>query len=78
MQEVAYFNENDEMVMIKVDNNEADNLPAGYVKVNKGQAQGNYKIEKNTSSEAFMEQLDKLNQQRVETNAKTSNANART
>ena len=38
MQEVAYFNENDEMVMTKIDNNEADNLPAGYVKVNKGQA----------------------------------------
>ena len=76
MQEVAYFNENDEMVMTKIDNNQADNLPAGYVKVNKGQALGTYKVEKNTSSEAFMEQLDKLNQQRVENNAKMSNTNA--
>ena len=36
LQEYAYFNENDEMVVTRLTKQQEENLPAGYVKVNKG------------------------------------------
>ena len=46
MQEVAHFNENDEMVITKIDVSQTDDLPAGYVRVNRGEPVGHYKVGK--------------------------------
>ena len=46
MQEVAHFNENDEMVITKLDISQTADLPAGYVKINRGEPVGHYKVGK--------------------------------
>ena len=74
MQEVAYFNENDEMVLTKVKNDAAEDLPAGYVKVNRddpAQAPGHYKVSKNMTGEAFINNLETINKKRVESGVST-------
>ena len=65
MQEVAFFNENDEMVITKVDCDQADELPAGFVKVNRGDPVGHYKVTKDMTGEAFITNLENVNKRRV-------------
>ena len=66
LQEVAYFNENDEMVITKVEKNEnPKTLPAGCVKIQRGQTM-NYKVEKDQMGEKFIENLERINKARVE------------
>ena len=66
MQEVAFFNENDEMVITKVDAGQTEELPAGYVKVNRGEPIGHYKVSKDMTGEAFITNLETINKKRVE------------
>ena len=65
MHEVAFFNENDEMVITKIDGEKYENLPAGFVKVNRGEPIGHYKITKEMSGEAFITNLETINKKRV-------------
>ena len=66
MQEVAYFNENDEMVITKVDKDENPKaLPQGCVKIQRGETM-NYKVEKDQMGEKFIENLERINKARVE------------
>ena len=66
MQEVAFFNENDEMVLTRIDVSQGADLPAGYVKVNRGQPVGHYKVGKDLAGEAFITNLETINKKRVE------------
>ena len=66
MQEVAYFNENDEMVLTKIEGSKMDELPAGFVKVNRGEPVGHYKVGKEITGEAFITNLENVNKRRVE------------
>ena len=69
MQEVAYFNEDDEMVLTKIDTqNNGGELPKGYVRVNRGEPVGHYKVGKELTGEAFIENLEAVNKRRVEIN----------
>ena len=65
MQEVAFFNENDEMVITKIDDNKFEDLPAGFVKVNRGEPIGHYKVSKDLTGEAFITNLESVNKRRV-------------
>ena len=65
MHEVAFFNENDEMVITKIDGEKYENLPAGFVKVNRGEPIGHFKITKEMSGEAFITNLETINKKRV-------------
>ena len=65
MHEVAFFNENDEMVITKIDGDKYENLPAGFVKVNRSEPIGHYKITKELSGEAFITNLENINKNRV-------------
>ena len=69
MQEVAYFDANDEMVITKVDGANAENLPEGYVRVNRGEPVGHYKVGKELTGEAFIKNLENVNKRRVEQHA---------
>ena len=66
MQEVAHFNENDEMIITKIDVSQTEDLPAGYVKVNRGEPVGHYKVGKEIQGEAFITNLEAINKKRVE------------
>ena len=66
MQEVAHFNENDEMVISKLDLSQTAELPAGYVKINRGEPVGHYKVSKDMQGEAFITNLETINKKRVE------------
>ena len=66
MQEVAYFNDNDEMILTKIDPTEDADLPAGMVRVNRGEAIGHYKVGKELTGEAFITNLEKANKRRVD------------
>ena len=66
MQEVAHFNENDEMVITKLDISQTADLPAGYVKINRGEPVGHYKVSKDMQGEAFITNLENINKKRVE------------
>ena len=69
MQEVAYFNEDDEMVLTKIDSRtNGGELPKGYVRVNRGEPVGHYKVGKELTGEAFIENLEAVNKRRVEIN----------
>ena len=65
LQEVCYFNEDDEMVVEKVEQGTV--LPDGYAKLNRSQTV-NYKIERDMSGEKFIENLERINKRRVEQN----------
>ena len=61
---MAYFNENDEMVITKVEKNENPKaLPAGCVKIQRGQTM-NYKVEKDQMGEKFIENLERSSTRR--------------
>ena len=66
LQEVAHFNENDEMVLTKIDVSQTADLPAGYVRVNRGDPVGHYKVSKDMQGEAFITNLENINKKRVE------------
>ena len=66
MQEVAFFNDNDEMVLTKVDGSKIEDLPKGYIKVNRGEPVGHYKVGKEITGEAFITNLENVNKRRVE------------
>ena len=66
MQEVAHFNDNDEMVITRIDVSMGADLPAGYVKVNRGEPVGHYKVGKELTGEAFITNLENINKKRVE------------
>ena len=63
---MAFFNENDEMVITKISNEEGETLPEGYVKVNRGEPVGHYKVPKDLQGEAFITNLETINKRRVE------------
>ena len=69
MQEVAHFIDNDEMVLTKIDVSQTADLPAGYVKVNRGEAVGHYKVGKEMQGDAFITNLEAINKKRVEQHA---------
>ena len=62
---MAFFNENDEMVITKIDDNNYEDLPAGFVKVNRGEPIGHYKVSKDLTGEAFITNLETVNKRRV-------------
>ena len=67
---MAYFNENDEMVIEKVEKTEDSKpLPAGCVKIQRGETL-NYKIERDMmggdQGEKFIENLERINKARVD------------
>ena len=59
---MAYFNENDEMVITKVDLRKTDGAtPAGFVKVNLDQPIADFKVTKEMTGERFIENLENVN-----------------
>ena len=54
------------MIIIKIDVSQGDDLPAGYVKVNRGEPVGHYKVGKELTGEAFITNLENINKKRVE------------
>ena len=68
---MAYFNENDEMVITKVDMRKTDGeVPNGFVKVNLDEPIADFKVTKEMTGERFIENLENVNRQRAETNEK--------
>ena len=54
------------MIITKIDVSQGDDLPAGYVKVNRGEPVGHYKVGNELSGEAFITNLENINKKRVE------------
>ncbi len=62
------------MVLTKVDGSKLEDLPIGYVKVNRGEPIGHYKVGKEITGEAFITNLEQVNKRRVEVQeSKTKN-----
>ena len=62
MQEMAYFNENDEMVVTKVDIRKTNGaVPDGFVRVNLDEPIANFKVTKEMTGERFIENLENVN-----------------
>lgn len=53
------------MVLTKVSGDGSEPLPEGYVKVNRGEPIGHYKVTKDMSGEAFITNLETINKKRV-------------
>lgn len=64
MLDVAYFNDNDEMVIDKISRSTV-NLPQGYVKLNRSETV-NFKVERDMTGEKFIENLERINKLRAE------------
>ena len=60
---MCYFDENDEMVVEKMEQGAI--LPEGYAKLNRSQTV-NYKIERDMTGEKFIENLERINKRRIE------------
>lgn len=67
-EEFAFFDENDEMALVKVDKEKIEKLPAGYFRVNREAPV--HKVSKDTTGEQFIQNLEKVNKERVEKMAK--------
>ena len=63
--EVAYFNENDEWIVTKIDLSDGGELPKGYVKVNRDEPIGHYRPGKEITGEAFIRNLENANKRRI-------------
>ena len=63
---MAYFNENDEMVITKVDVRKTNGaVPDGFVRVNLDEPIGNFKVTKEMTGERFIENLENVNKERA-------------
>ena len=59
---MAYFNENDEMVITKVDMRKTNgSVPDGFVRVNLDEPLANFKVTKEMAGERFIENLENVN-----------------
>ena len=67
LQEMAYFNENDEMVITKVDVRKTNGAtPDGFVRVNLDEPIADFKVTKEMTGEKFIENLENVNKQRAQ------------
>ena len=63
---MAYFNENDEMVITKVDMRKTNgNVPDGFVRVNLNEPIANFKVNEGMTGIKFIENLENVNKERV-------------
>ena len=66
LKEMAYFNENDEMVITKVDMRKTNgNVPDGFVRVNLNEPIANFKVNEGMTGIKFIENLENVNKERV-------------
>ena len=66
LQEMAYFNENDEMVITKVDMRKTNgDVPDGFVRVNLNEPIANFKVNEGMTGIKFIENLENVNKERV-------------
>ena len=65
MTEVAYFNDNDEWCVTKIDVSKGGELPEGFVKVNRDEPIGHYRPGKDLTGEDFIRNLENVNRRRV-------------
>ena len=64
---MAYFNENDEMVITKVDVRKTNGAtPEGFVRVNLDEPIADFKVTKEMTGEKFIENLENVNRQRAQ------------
>ena len=64
---MAYFNENDEMVVTKVDMRKTDGeVPEGFIKVNLDEPIADFKVHDGMTGEKFIQNLENVNRQRAE------------
>lgn len=54
------------MVMTKISMEGGEDLPPGFMRVNKGEPFGHYKVGKELTGEAFITNLEQVNKRRVE------------
>ena len=71
LEEFAFFDENDEMVVLKVDKQKVEQLPAGYFRVNRDAPI--HKVSKDTTGEMFIKNLEKVNKERVQKSGEEAN-----
>ena len=63
---MAYFNENDEMVITKVDMRKTNgDVPEGFVRVNLNEPIANFKVNEGMTGIKFIENLENVNKERV-------------
>ena len=66
LKEMAYFNENDEMVITKVDMRKTNgDVPDGFVRVNLNEPIANFKVDKGMTGIKFVENLENVNKERA-------------
>ena len=66
LKEMAYFNENDEMVITKVDMRKTNgDVPQGFVRVNLNEPIANFKVNEGMTGIKFIENLENVNKERV-------------
>ena len=66
LKEMAYFNENDEMVITKVDMRKTNgDVPEGFVRVNLNEPIANFKVNEGMTGIKFIENLENVNKERV-------------
>ena len=67
---MAYFNENDEMVITKVDMRKTDGeTPPGFIKVDHDKPIGNFKVTSDMAGEKFIQNLEQVNKARSDKEA---------
>ena len=63
---MAYFNENDEMVITKVDMRKTKgSVPDGFVRVNLNEPIANFKVDDKMTGIKFVENLENVSKERV-------------
>ena len=66
LQEMAYFNENDEMVITKVDMRKTKgSVPDGFVRVNLNEPIANFKVDEKMTGIKFVENLENVSKERI-------------
>ena len=63
---MAYFDDNGEYVITKMDLSKDQELPEGFTKVNREEPIGHYRPGKDLKGEAFITNLENVNKKRVE------------
>ena len=66
LRQVALFDDNDEMVMTKIDVTRHETLPEGYKYVNLDEPLATTKVTKDLTGDKFVSNLEQVNKKRVE------------
>ena len=66
LRQVAYFDDNDEMVMTKIDVTKHETLPDGYKFVNLDEPLATTKVTRDLTGDKFVSNLEQVNKKRVE------------